>query len=366
MSFLSLIKNEAKAIFSNSTIVLAMIGGVLFYAVLYPLPYLNQSPEEQKITVVDLDKSELSRKFILMANASQQLDVIEQAESVNQAKQQFLDNRVTGFLVIPYGFSTDLQLGQASTVAYAGDASYFLVYGTIIEGLMKAGGTLAAEYRIARMTIDGTPIAAAMDTFQPFKSNYVPVFNRNMGYVEYVVPAVFVLILQQTLLMAVGVRQKAATALESSVSHLVARFSIFLFSELVLACFYFGYVFNHYHISRFSTAIDVIILLVPFISSVIILGMLLARWLPTTESLLLLVLFSSMPIVFSAGFIWPTELIPSLITDLMHLLPSGFAINGFLKLNQQGAGLHSVLMNLTGLYGLCFLYATCLFISKRK
>ncbi|WP_375320553.1 ABC transporter permease [Aliivibrio logei] len=366
MSFLTLVKNEAKAIFSNSTIVLAMVGGVLFYAFLYPLPYLNQSPEEQKITVFDMDKSVLSRQFIRMANESQQLNVVEQAESINQAKQQFLDKTVSGFLIIPYDFSTQLQLGQAPTVAYAGDASYFLIYGTIIEGLMKAGGTLSAEYRVAHMTIDGTPINAAIDTFQPFKSNYVPVFNHNMGYVQYVVPAVFVLILQQTLLMAVGVRQKASKVSESTISHLIVRFGIFLFSELVLACFYFGAVFNHYDISRFATALELIVLLIPFISAVILLGMLLAQWLPTPESLLLVVLFSSMPIVFSAGFIWPTELIPSLITDLMHTLPSGFAINGFLKLNQQGAGLSSVLLNMSGLYGLCLLYALLFFISKRN
>ena len=124
MSLISIIKNEAKAIFTNSTILMAMIGGVLFYAFLYPLPYLQQSPEEQKITVVDLDKSDLSRRFIHMVNASQQVDVVEQAESVTEAKQQFLDNTVSGFLVIPYQFSKNLQLGQAPTVAYAGDASY--------------------------------------------------------------------------------------------------------------------------------------------------------------------------------------------------------------------------------------------------
>lgn len=366
MSLISIIKNEAKAIFTNSTILMAMIGGVLFYAFLYPLPYLQQSPEEQKITVVDLDKSDLSRSFIRMVNASQQVDVVEQAESVTEAKQQFLDNTVSGFLVIPYQFSKNLQLGQAPTVAYAGDASYFLIYGTIVEGLMKAGGTIAAQYRIAHMAIDGMPINAAINTFQPFKSNYIPVFNHNMGYVQYVVPAVFVLILQQTLLMAVGVRQKATKISENSATQLVVRFGIFLLSELVLACFYFGYVFDFYHIGRFSNPIDLITLLVPFISAVILLGMLLARWFPTPESILLVVLFSSMPIVFSAGFIWPSELIPAVLTDVMHLLPSGFAINGFLTLNQQGAGLNSVLSNMAGLYGLCLVYGLCLFVSKRK
>ncbi|CED57242.1 membrane protein [Aliivibrio wodanis] len=366
MSFLKLIKDEAKAIFTNPTIVMAMIGGVLFYAFLYPLPYQQQSPEEQKITVVDMDKSALSRKFIQMVNVSQQVNVVAQAESVKEAKQLFLNNTVSGFLVIPDNFTKKLQLGHAPTVAYAGDASYFLIYGTIIEGLMKAGGAVAAEYKVAHMTIDGTPINSAINTFQPFKSNYVPVFNHNMGYVQYVVPAVFVLILQQTLLMAVGVRQKATSVNENTIAHLSARFTIFLCSELVLACFYFGYIFDFYNIGRFSSPLDLLILLIPFISSVILFGMLLAWLLPTPESILLVVLFSSMPIIFSAGFIWPTELIPSLLTDVMHLLPSGFAINGFLTLNQQGAELQSIQSNISGLYGLCVIYSFCILLVYKK
>ncbi len=97
MSLFLLIQKEAKAIFSNTTIVLAMIGGVLFYAFLYPLPYQHQSPEEQKISVVDLDKSELSRKFARMVNTSQQVNVVEQANSIEQVKSQFLNNEITGF-----------------------------------------------------------------------------------------------------------------------------------------------------------------------------------------------------------------------------------------------------------------------------
>ncbi|OCH59885.1 hypothetical protein A6D98_02705 [Aliivibrio fischeri] len=366
MSLFLLIQKEAKAIFSNTTIVLAMIGGVLFYAFLYPLPYQHQSPEEQKISVVDLDKSELSRKFARMVNTSQQVNVVEQASSIEQAKSQFLNNEITGFLVIPSEFSKKLQLGEAPTVGYAGDASYFLIYGTIVEGLMTVGGTISAEYRVAHLAIDGTPMNAAIHSFRPFQSNYIPVFNHYMGYVQYVVPAVFVLILQQTLLMAVGVRQKQASTNENTATHLIVRFGIFLFTELLLACLYFGYFFDFYSISRFGTPLEILVLLVPFISSVILLGLFLGKVLPTSESILLLVLFSSMPIVFSAGFIWPAEMVPSIITDILHLLPSGFAINGFLKLNQQGSGLSGVLTNLSGLYALCILYAFLFFITRNK
>ena len=350
------IGTEAKAIFTNSTILMAMVGGVLFYAFLYPLPYQHQSPEEQKITVVDLDKSDLSRKFIRMVNSSQQVNVVDQAESVAEAKNQFMAQKVSGFLVIPTEFSKNVLLGQSPTVAYAGDASYFLVYGTIIEGLMKAGGTISAEIRVANMTIDGIPITQAVKTFQPFNSNYIPVFNHNMGYQQYVVPAVFVLILQQTLLMAVGVRQKIVKPHEKSPKIMLIRFSLFLCVELVLACFYFGSVFDFYDISRFSHPLELLILLVPFLTSVILLGFIIGELFPNCESLLLVVLFSSMPIVFSAGFIWPVEMIPSLLVSVMHLLPSDFAINGFLLLNQQGSGLQGVMKSLLRLYGLSAFY----------
>ena len=56
------------------------------------------------------------------------------------AKQALLNQEIGGFLVIPENFYKDLLLGKSPTLSYAGDASFFLVYGTIIEGLAKAGG----------------------------------------------------------------------------------------------------------------------------------------------------------------------------------------------------------------------------------
>lgn len=51
--------------------------------------------------------------------------------------------------------------GKSVTLSYAGDASYFLVYGTIAEGLAQAGGTLAAQVKVARLLSHGEALPQA-------------------------------------------------------------------------------------------------------------------------------------------------------------------------------------------------------------
>src|SRR5690606_7859292 len=100
--------------------------------------YSHQTPREQKITVVNLDKSQASYQLERMVDATPQVQVVQRDHSIEDAKHAFLDGKVSGILVIPEHFYKDLLLGKSPTLAYAGDASYFLVYGTIVEGLAQA------------------------------------------------------------------------------------------------------------------------------------------------------------------------------------------------------------------------------------
>jgi ABC-2 type transport system permease protein len=57
-----------------------------------------------------------------------------------------------------------------------------------------------------------------------------------------------------------------------------------------------------------------------------------------------------MPLVFSAGFIWPVEAIPSPIVWLSQLFPSTPAIQAFLTINQMGGEWASVASHYTLLW----------------
>jgi ABC-2 type transport system permease protein len=343
MRFFNLVQQELKAIFSNSAIMLTVFGGIVFYSFLYPLPYASQTPREQPIAVVNLDESLLSYQLERMVDATPQIKIVTRVYSIEDAKQLFLKGNVSGIFVIPRYFYRDLILGKTPTLSYSGDASYFLVYGTIVEGLANVGGTLAAKVKVKQLLVEGEPLALAENQYSQVKLNMKPIFNSSNGYVNYVVPAVFVLILQQTLVMGVGLlggTQKSAEGYWQHYSPLkliTIRSIIFVVIYYLLSLYYFGFSFHFYNVAKLALPIDLLLLLAPFLLASSFIGIVLGAILPRRELVTFVVLICSMPLVFSAGFIWPLENIPRVVIWLSRLFPSTPAIQGFLQINQMGA-----------------------------
>ncbi|MDN3682560.1 ABC transporter permease [Vibrio tapetis subsp. quintayensis] len=371
MSWWTLIKKELMAILTHPAIVVTVFGGTIFYSFLYPLPYAHQVAQEQEITVVNLDKSQSSYQLERMVDATPQVKIATRAHTIEQAKQQFLNKQASGILVIPEHFYKDLLLGKSPTLAYAGDASYFLVYGTVVEGLAKASGTLGAQAKVAKLVMEGEPMALASEQHAPIHLNLKPTFNPKMGYVDYVVPAVFVIILHQTLLMGVGIltcsqrNRKGYWSDATNFQLLAVRVGCFSMLYVLLSLFYFGYSFEMYEINRLAAPIDLAIVLVPFLFSASLIGVCVGRWVPRTELVTLLVLLSSMPLIFSAGFIWPVESIPSPIVLLSNLIPSTPAIMSFLKINQMGASITQIKELVTQLWLLTLLWGVIAWVSMK-
>ncbi|WP_394251241.1 ABC transporter permease [Vibrio profundi] len=356
-SLLRLIKNELLAILTNPVVSLTVFGGVIFYSFLYPLPYANQVSQELPIAIVNLDNSQTSYQLERMVDATPQITVTNRLHSIADAKDQLLAQDIGGFLVIPEHFYKDLLLGKSPTLSYAGDASYFLVYGTVVEGLAKAGGTLAAQVKVSHILAEGSPLAFAQNQYNSFSANMKPTFNSRMGYVDYVVPAVFVLILQQTLIMAAGLiggTQKSTQGYwvnTPKFTLLAIRILVLTALYYLLAMYYFGASFEMHGINKLASIDTLLTLLLPFLVASCLIGIILGELLPRRELVTVVVLVSSMPLIFLAGFIWPVEMIPAPLVTLSSFFPSTPAIQAFLSTNQMGAAWSDVI----GLWGTMWL-----------
>jgi ABC-2 type transport system permease protein len=352
MHWKKLFNYELRSIFINIPLLVTVFGGIFIYSFLYPLPYINQTPTKQNIAIINLDNSPISRKIERMVNATPQVNISEQQFTIEQAKASLIKGDISGFLLIPENFYKNLLLKKSPHLVFAGNAAYFLVYGTIIEGLVRSASTVVAEVKVSKMVMSGENIALAASQYTPIGLNLKPTFNPSLGYINYIVPAVFILILHQTLLIAAGLltagqfeqklQQQPPT---KSNKHywlffpawqiLLVRSVIMLGIYLLLSCYYFGFCFEYYGISRNANMADLLRLTIPFLLSVIFLGMVIGLLIPRKELATLIVLLLSLPLVFCAGFIWPTTNIPAVINTVAQLFPSTPAINGFLRLNQM-------------------------------
>ena len=365
------LKQEFLNIFTNIYVILVVFGGLLLYAVLYPQPYLNKLPLQQSVVVVDLDHTPASRRLIRYADATPQVQITDQVDSVSEARELLLVGQARGMMIIPRYFERDLALSRSPVVGLAGDANFFLIYSTVIEGLATVVMTTGAVARVAELLVVGVPLKFAVKDWSPMHLNERPLFNVGMGYIGYVIPAVFVLILQQTLLLAsclVGAESKTkpGISLASAGAVLGARFLAMFIVYFIFAQFYMGICFEYYEISRNAGVFDLYLMIVAFLAASVSLGILLGLLLPGSEWAPPVVMVSSLPMAFTAGFIWPIELLPEPILWISQWFPSTHAIQGLLKLNQNGADFSQLLGHWWSLWALAvFFFSISLVVMTR-
>ncbi|ACJ27347.1 ABC-type multidrug transport system, permease component [Shewanella piezotolerans WP3] len=362
MSFLQLILAELKAILADKTIVLTVFGGVLFYAILYPLPYLNQVPTEQQLVVVDHDNSSLSRQLIRHADASAKIQVVAKVGSIDEAKSWIETGMAHGLLVIPADFRRNLLLGRGVTLSYGGDASYFLIYSAVAEGLIAAGLDAGKNVQRSGLLAQGSGAQAADKSLNVIKLNSIPAFNPSLGYTPYIVPGLFLLILHQTLLIGTSIlgasqwQQAGYWQQINPLKLICGRLVAFMLIYSLLTSFYVGYCYYWYDVSLQASFGQVALLLLPFLLATTAAGIAFSslftrRDLPTQVLLLI-----SMPILFVSGFVWPTALIPESVVAISQIFPAVPGIMAMLELNQMGASWQSIMPQWLQLWGMTAIY----------
>lgn len=340
MSFFKLILTEFKAILTNPAIVLTVIGGAIFYSFLYPQPYINQTPREQKVILIDNDNTPFSRDFARKVNATPQVKLTSTGYNINEAKEAITNGKVSGYLLIPKDFYKNIKLQKSPTLVYGANASYFLVYGSIAEAIFDVAKAVSSDILLKRQ------LYKTNNSLNPTPINLVskPAFNPTIGYINYVIPAVFILIFHQIMLIGAGIQGGTQNELKqgywqkvSPLKLILARLLVYLVIYLPIGIYYMGFCFNLYSVPHLSNISTLLLMTAPLVISATALGMVIGELVPRKELATFIVLVSSLPLVFTSGFIWPIHSITPILTSLVQFIPTTPAILAFLQINQMGA-----------------------------
>jgi ABC-2 type transport system permease protein len=340
---------EARAVARDRGALLVLVGAIVIYAFLYPQPYRPEVLREVPVAVVDADHSRLSRQLVRMVDAHELVAVTAHVASMAEAEALARNGQVGGILAVPADFERTVLRGERATVGVFTDAAYFLVYRQALTGLLEGVGTLSAGVEIRRLRAQGLSEEQARAVRDPVQLLFRPLFNPTEGYASYIVPSVLILILQQTLLIGIGML--AGTARERSdpgphpggaLAVLLGRALFYLCLYSVHAVFYFTVVYRVFGFPEQGRPGAVAAFALPFLLAVIFLGLALAHAFRRRETAIQVLLFTSLPAVFLAGFSWPAEAIPRWVRALAMLLPSTPGMAGFGRLNQMGATLAEV------------------------
>src|SRR5258707_4572217 len=278
----------------------------LVYGIYYPQPYLNQILRKLPIAVVDNDLSDLSRRIVETLDASGAVSVAVRARTLAEAHTAIERGKAFAAVEIPAGTERDALKGITAHIPVYADATYLFIFRSTASGVAAAVEALTTELVSRGARSDGSLVKAKLASLSPAAVLLQPIFNPVGGYASYIVPAAFMLILQQTLLvgaafltsiaLAQGGGRPFASVLGRGIAHLTIYLPALALYLVVLP-----------HIYGFSTLGDPLQLLAlgsVFLLATSFMAQAVGAWFKRPETPTLIFLATSLTQFFLTGFAW--------------------------------------------------------------
>ncbi len=170
-------KRECHRLVSRPLYLFCMVIAPLFCYVFFTTLMASGLPTDLPVGAVDLDNSNTSRKLLRNLDAFSQTGIVEQYNSVNEARHAMQQGKIYGFFYIPAHLSAEAQSQRQPTLSFYTNNSY-LIAGSLLFKDMKMMGELASG-SAARSVLyaKGATESQAMAFLQPIVIDTITVYS---------------------------------------------------------------------------------------------------------------------------------------------------------------------------------------------
>lgn len=378
-------KQEFRTTFRDQGVLIFFVLVPLVYPLIYSFIYTNETIREVPTVVVDNSRSSLSREYLRKVDASPETSIVAHCADMEEAKLMLKDRKAYGIIYIPAHFSDDIARGKQTQVSIFCDMSGLLYYKALLTANTNVSLAMNADIKMKRA--GNTTARQDEITAYPIEYEDVAIFNPTNGFAAFLIPAVLILIIQQTLLLGIGL--SAGTAREQNrFKDLVPinrhyngtlrivmgkGLSYFMVYSLV-AVYILCVVPRLFSLNQIAIPGVLTLFALPYLAACIFFAMTVSIAIRNRETCMLLFVFTSVPLLFLSGISWPGAAMPEFWRYFSYIFPSTFGINGYVRINSMGATLNEVsfeyqaLWIQTGIYFLttCLVYRWQIIQSRKK
>ena len=369
-------RKEMIRVFKDEGVFMFFLVVPIAYPLLYSWIYNNESVHEVPVCVVDDAHSAMSRQFIRQCDASPDVRVAYYAQDLDEAKSLVSRQLVKGIYHIPSDFQTKVNRMEQGVISVYCDMSLMLTYKAIFQTAQMVTMEMGNEMK-TRM---GGHYTTREETIasRPLDYDDVPLFNPQGGYGSSVLPAVLILILQQTLVLGIGLSAGTArdenphrnlipigdARYQSTLPIVIGKAMCYVMIYAVMGVWLVAVVPRLFHFPQLATWQTLLTIMIPYTLACIFFGMVVSCLVKYRENVMLLVVFISVPLLFMTGVSWPQSNIPGMWQGVSWLFPSTFGARAYVRLNTMGASLSDVMTEYRGLWihvGAYFLLACAVY-----
>lgn len=364
-----IIRDEFRTISTTYSILLVLMGGIFLYGLLYNYMYAPDVVRKAPVAVVDLSHSRLAREYSRLLNATEQVEVAAEGIGFPEAKRMMKTGEVIGIVYIPWDFDDRVNRGEQAIFIVYETTTAFLYYMTMQEA--SAGAMLALNDRIRPEGVVFLSQAAAVQltSIQPITVVGTALYNHTEGYGSYLIPAVLMVIIFQTLMMLIGMISGEERRTGSLVRFAVQGCSFgrmmrvilgktFVYTMLytVFSLFLLGLIPILFDLPRIGQLINTVAMMIPFLMATSFLGLAASIFFTDGDAPLLMIAFFSVGLIFLSGVSYPLELMPWYWKVAHAIIPAAPATLAYVKLNSMGASMAQIQSEYLTLWLQSFVY----------
>jgi len=377
-------KQEFRTTFRDQGVLIFFVLVPLVYPLIYAFIYTNETIREVPAVAVDNSHSSLSREYLRKVNASPEVSIVAYCADMEEAKLMLKERKAYGIIHMPSTFSDDIVSGKQTRVSLFCDMSGLLYYKSLLMANTNVSLAMNADIKIERTT--NTTNRQDEITTYPMEYEDVALYNPTNGFAAFLIPAVLILIIQQTLLLGIGL--SVGTAREKNrfkdlvpinrhyngtlrivMGKGLSYFMVYSLVAVYLLCV----VPRLFSLNQIAMPGVLTLFTLPYLAACIFFAMTASIAIRNRETCMLVFVFTSVPLLFLSGISWPKAAMPVFWKYISYIFPSTFGINGYVRINSMGATLNEVsfeyhaLWLQTGFYFIttCMVYRWQILKSRR-
>ena len=341
--------HEFRQIFSDSGVLLIFLVAGLAYPLLYNVVYLNGILSDTPVAVVDNCDSPDSHRFIREIDATREVEVAANCVNMAEAEKMMQERKVKGIIYFPSDFSEKLARMETATFSVYADMSSFLYYKNALMATNFVMLHEVGQIQMERYSMMGMTEKAADQSVKPLGYEENNPYNRAFDYSFFLISAILMIIIQQTLFYGMSLLVGTARERNHSFASLPDKLEGHGVGRVVLGrggAYWLLYLAVGMYIAFIVPAIfgipqrgqffEVLAMLLFFITDCVFFSMFWSTLITRRESVFILFLAMSPIALFLTGCSWPTVAFPGFWKVFSYIFPSTFGAQGFINLSTAG------------------------------
>ncbi|MDE6378324.1 MAG: ABC transporter permease [Duncaniella sp.] len=340
----------------------------LGYPIIYTLIYNPETIREIPMVIVDHSRTAESRDFVRTLSATPAIKIAGYAADMGEAKRAWAEKKCYSIMEIPSDYARQITQGQA-VVSFYQDMSLLFRYRQNLFSLTQVQMAETAKVTAQRVADEAGGVSTLI-TGLPISTQSSVAGDPTQGFASFIMPGVIILILQQGMLMGIAMiagtrrdRRRRDPLAEDRYevgagpfATVLGRAAAYLTIYLPMTYFVVALIPVIFSLPQAGHFMDYFPFIFVMLLATAFLGQTIQIFVRERETSMVLIVFTSVFVLFLSGLTWPRYAFPWFWKAISDLVPATWGVEGYIHIHSNGASLAEVYPQFLPLWGLTILY----------